>query len=75
MKKDKLELVDELKKFKVDAKEAIQESTKSIVNNLSLKHQLDTVEKDAKRVNLKSSEILKEIEIIKKIRKETEAFN
>ena len=50
-------------------------STKIIANNLSLKHQLDTVGKDAKRVDLREKEMLKEIERIKRTRKETEAFN
>ena len=65
--------LDELEKVKLEAKEILKASTKIIANNISLKHQLDTVEKDATKVDIKSREFLKEIDRIKKIRKETEA--
>ena len=61
-----------MRKVKLEAKETLRPSTKITANNISLKHYLSTVEKDARKVDLKFSEFLKEIERIKKFRKETD---
>ena len=57
--------------MELEAKETSKPSTKIIANNISLEHYLNTVEKDAKKVDLKFSELLKEIKRIKKFRKVT----
>ena len=73
LKQEKMELADELEKVKLEANKTLKANTEIIANNISLKYQLDIVEQDAKEVNLKSRDILKENERIKKIRTETEA--
>ena len=72
LKQEKMEIADGPEKVKLESNKTVKPNTEIIANNISLKYQLDSVEKDTKEVNLKSVDILKENERIKKIRTETE---
>ena len=59
LKKENLNLVDELKKVNLEAKEAMKTSTKIIANNLSLKKENLNLVDELKKVKLEAKEAMK----------------
>ena len=55
----RLNLVDKLKKVKLEAKEAMKTSTKIIANNLSLKEENLNLVNELKKVKLEAKEAMK----------------